>query len=126
MGLNDHDAQRLPSPPNAGYQTARQKSASDWMNETCRQYERDYLLLLTILAEGRRHWITRNLRAMSGTLKSAHLEQALNDMFDHFLIYAGPNWRLDVERFKLMAQDTLPLGQTRNHLKVERYSVENG
>lgn len=84
-------ASRRSDPPNAGYATRREREASDWLNETARQFERDRKTLLLIVVGGRELWRQQARKTMRGMLLSRHLDEVLDQLYAHFVEMAGPD-----------------------------------
>lgn len=78
---------RLPDLPNAGYATQRERELTDRIMDFMRQTERDRLLLLTIVIEGKAKFRKLADDAMRGLRLSEHT--GLTDsIYDYFTLQA--------------------------------------
>ena len=77
----------LPDLPNAGYSTQRERELTDMICDFMRQTERNRLLLLTIVIEGKAKW-----RKMAGGiwrgLRVGEDHQLLDSIYDYFTLQA--------------------------------------
>jgi len=91
---------RLPDLPNAGYATQRERELTDCVMDFMRQTERNRLLLLTIVIEGKGKW-----RKMAGSiwrgLRVGEDHQLLDSIYDYFTLQAC---RPGTQRLLLAAQ----------------------
>lgn len=78
---------RLPDLPNAGYATQRERELTDAIMMFMRDMERNRLLLLTIVIEGKAKW-----RKMAGDiwrgLRVGEDHQLLDGIYDYFTLQA--------------------------------------
>ncbi len=77
----------LPDLPNAGYATQREKELSDLVMDFMRQTERNRLLLLTIVIEGKAKWRKLAASVWSG-LRIGEDHQLLDSIYDYFTLQA--------------------------------------
>lgn len=91
---------RLPDLPNAGYATQRERELTDMICDFMRQTERNRLLLLTIVVEGKTKW-----RAMAGGIwrgmRIGEDAGLLDSIYDYFTLQAC---RPRTQRLLLAAQ----------------------
>ena len=77
----------LPDLPNAGYATTREKQLTDAINDFMRQTERNRILLLTIVIEGKAKW-----RKMAGQIwrgmRIGEDHALLDSIYDYFTLQA--------------------------------------
>ena len=78
----------LPDLPTAGYATDTQKAVSDVMMMLIRQFERDRLLLLETVIQGKRLWRKRFVKEYRFIKADA---EAADAVFGYFELLAGPN-----------------------------------
>lgn len=76
----------LPDLPNAGYATQRERELTDVVTDFMRQTERNRLLLLTIVLEGKTVWRTRAHAALGRGIGEDH--QLLDAIYDYFTLQA--------------------------------------
>jgi hypothetical protein len=76
----------LPDIPNVGYATEREKRGSDQIMTFMRDTERDRLLLLTIVIDGREKWRTMAARVFGSAC--AIDTSALDAIYDYFTLQA--------------------------------------
>ena len=81
------DLFHLPDLPNAGYSTRRQRELTDVICDFMRQTERNRILLLTIVIEGKQKW-----RKMAGDIwrgmRIGEDHQLLDSIYDYFTLQA--------------------------------------
>lgn len=77
----------LPDLPNAGYATTRAKELTDTIQEFMRQTERNRLLLLTIVIEGKATWRKRAQDIWRGH-RIGEDHQLLDSIYDYFTLQA--------------------------------------
>jgi len=77
---------RLPDLPNVGYATTREKQGSDAIMMHMRNVERDRLLLLTIVIEGREKYRKMGREAFGGSM--AIPDESLDAIYDYFTLQA--------------------------------------
>jgi len=75
----------LPDLPNAGYATQRERELTDMVMDFMRQTERNRLLLLTIVIEGKGKW--RKLAQLS-LPRIGEDHQLLDSIYDYFTLQA--------------------------------------
>jgi hypothetical protein len=76
----------LPDLPNVGYATQREKAGTDAIMMHMRAVERDRLLLLTIVVEGRERYRQLGRQAFGNSL--AIPDEALDAIYDYFTLQA--------------------------------------
>jgi hypothetical protein len=89
----------LPDLPNVGYATQREREGTDLIMTFMRDTERNRLLLLTIVIEGREKW--RKLAAATFGTQTSIDTEALDEMYDYFTLQAC---RPRTQRLLLAAQ----------------------
>ncbi len=81
------DLFHLPDLPNAGYATQRERELTDMIMDFMRQTERNRILLLTIVIEGKSKW-----RKMAGDIwrgmRIGEDHQLLDSIYDYFTLQA--------------------------------------
>lgn len=87
-------AERLPDLPNAGYATERQRATSDLVMFWLRAIERDRLMLLSIVVDGKEKW--RKVAGSAWHLNRASRSTAvttdlLDQVWAYMVLLAGPN-----------------------------------
>ena len=97
---------RLPDLPTAGYATKRQRELTDAIMLFIRGIERDRLMLLSIVLDGRAKW-----RQVIGR-KWTHLQTAFDTdlkdaIFNYLLLLAGPNPEAQRDALLRMGQNEL-------------------
>lgn len=86
--MDDLQSSRLPDLPTAGHATAAQRELTDAMMFLIRGFERDRLLLLETVIQGRALWRKRFMRAFRAIKAD---EEFADAVFGYFLLLAGPN-----------------------------------
>jgi len=92
--MSDPRDLRLPDIPNAGYASEKQKVATDAIMFWCRNIERDRLLLLNIVVEGRDKWYraVKEPWCLASAGRASALSRDLADrVFDYMEALAGPS-----------------------------------
>lgn len=74
----------LPDLPNAGYATQRERELTDVITDFMRQTERNRLLMLTIVIEGKGMWRRRASVALGRGIGQDH--QLLSAIYDYFTL----------------------------------------
>jgi hypothetical protein len=109
LPLND-SGQHLGDLPNAGYASKREKSASDWMQDIIRKFEREPPegvgrdVLLLVVCGGLQQWREIARKEMRGALKGPALDEACDAVFYYLCKLAGHNPQGQLEQLRLMRQ----------------------
>jgi hypothetical protein len=77
----------LPDIPNAGYATQRERELTDMIMDFMRQTERNRILLLTIVIEGKATWRKRAGDIWRG-MRIGEDHQLLDSIYDYFTLQA--------------------------------------
>lgn len=111
---DDFAASRLPDLPNAGYSSPKQKATSDLVMFWLRNIERERLMLLQIVVDGRAKWRRVAGKAWglhSGGRVGAMSTELLDKVFDYMVQLAGVN----------PAEQLLTLMQMRKERYIDQY-----
>lgn len=81
------DLFHLPDLPNAGYSTQRERELTDMIMDFMRQTERNRLLLLTIVIEGKQLW-RKHAQSIWRGMRIGEDHQLLDSIYDYFTLQA--------------------------------------
>lgn len=98
---DEFQGQRLPDLPHAGYTTRTQRELSDAMMFVIRGFERDRLLLLETVIQGRAIWRKRFVKAFKAIKADDEFADAV---FGYFVLLAGPNPEAQKAQLEQQAQ----------------------